>query len=45
MKDINRFFRRLSVADEIEKEHDGALPYGDDMVRGEMLGGGVEVRV
>jgi len=29
--------RRLSVADEIEKELDGALPCGDDMVRAERL--------
>jgi hypothetical protein len=28
---------RLSVADEIEKELDGALPCGDDMVRAERL--------
>jgi len=27
--------RRLSVVDEIEKELDGALPCGDDMVRAE----------
>lgn len=31
--------RRLSVADEIEKELDGALPCGDDMVRAERLRG------
>jgi hypothetical protein len=30
---------RLSVADEIEKELDGALPCEDDMVRAERLQG------
>ncbi len=31
--------RLLSMADEIEKELDGALPCGDDMVRAERLRG------
>jgi hypothetical protein len=32
---------RLSVADETEKELDGALPCGDDLVRAERLRGSV----
>ena len=32
-----RIWGRQEGADEIEKELDGALPYGDDMVRAERL--------
>jgi type I restriction enzyme S subunit len=34
---VDKVERRLSVADEIEKELDGGLPCGDDMVRAERL--------
>jgi len=40
-KSIPKGERRLSVADEIEKELDATLPCGDDMVRAERLQGAV----
>ena len=34
---VEKIELQLSVVGEIEKELDGALPYGDDMVRAERL--------
>ena len=38
---VEKIELQLSVVGEIEKELDGALPYGDDMVRAERLRGSV----